>query len=42
MDKFLELITEETEFSANEMLKDTRNKKRGPAHPNHCPLLKMY
>ena len=28
VDKLLELIAEETEFSANEILKDTRSKKR--------------
>ena len=38
MDKFLELVAEEIEFSANEILKDTQNKKRRPARPTHCPL----
>ena len=41
MDKFLELVAEEIKFSANEILKDIENKKRRPAHPNHCPL-KLY
>ena len=41
MDKFLELVAEEIEFSANEILKDMQNKKRRPARPTHCPL-KMY
>ena len=30
MDKFLELVAEEIEFSANE--------KRRPARPTHCPI----
>ena len=38
MDKFLELVAEEIEFSANEILKDMSNKKRRPAGPTHCPL----
>ena len=38
MDKFLELVAEEIEFSANEILKDMQNKKRRPARPTHCPL----
>ena len=38
MDTFLELIAEEIEFSANEILKDMQNKKRRPARPTHCPL----
>ena len=38
MDKFLELVAEEIKFSANEILKDTQNKKRRPAGPTHCPL----
>ena len=41
MDKFLELVAEEIEFSANEILKDMQNKKRRPARPTHCPL-EMY
>ena len=41
MDKLLELVAEEIEFSANEILKDTQNKKRKPACPTHCPL-EMY
>ena len=35
MDKFLELVTEEIEFSANEILKDMQNKKRSSARPTH-------
>ena len=38
MDTFLELVAEEIEFSANEILKDMQNKKRRPARPTHCPL----
>ena len=38
MEKFLELVAEEIEFSANEILKDMQNKKRRPARPTHCPL----
>ena len=38
MDKFLELVAEEIEFSANEILKDMQNKKRIPARPTHCPV----
>ena len=38
MDKFLELVAEEIEFSANEILKDMPNKKRRPAGPTHFPL----
>ena len=38
MDKFLELVAEEIEFNANEILKDMQNKKRIPAHPTHCPV----
>ena len=38
MDKFLELVAKEIEFSTNEILKDMQNKKRRPAHPTHCPL----
>ena len=38
MDKSLELVTGEIEFSANEILKDMQNKKRRPACPTHCPL----
>ena len=38
MEKFLELVAEETEFSANEVLKDMQNKKRRPARPTHYPL----
>ena len=38
MDKFLELVAEEIEFSANEILKDMQNKKKGPARPTHCSL----
>ena len=38
MDKFLELVAEEIEFSANEILKDMQNKKRRPARPTHYPL----
>ena len=38
MDTFLELVAEEIEFSANEILKDTQNKKRRAARPTHCPL----
>ena len=38
MDKFLELVAEEIEFSANEILKDTQNKKRRAARPTNCPL----
>ena len=38
MDKFLELVAEEIEFSANEILKDMQNKKRRPARLTHCPL----
>ena len=41
MDKFLELVAEEIEFSANEILKDMQNKKRRPARLTHCPL-EMY
>ena len=41
MGKFLELVAEEIEFSANEILKDMQNKKRGPDRPTHCSL-KMY
>ena len=41
MDKFLELVAEEIEFSANEILKDMQNKKRRPARPTHYPL-EMY
>ena len=41
MDKFLELIAEKIEFSANEILKDLRNKKRRPARSTHCPF-EMY
>ena len=37
MDKFSELVAEETEFSANE-----QNNKRRPVHHNHCSLLEMY
>ena len=37
MDKFLELVAEEIEFSANEILKDMQNKKRRPARPTHYP-----
>ena len=33
MDKFLELVAEEIEFSANEILKDIQNQKRRPARP---------
>ena len=35
MEKFLELVAEETEFSANEIFKDMQNKKRRPARPTH-------
>ena len=38
MDKFLELVAEEIEFNANEILKDMQNKKRIPARPTHCPV----
>ena len=38
MEKFLELVAEETKFSANEILKDTWEKKKRPARPNHCQL----
>ena len=38
MDKFLELVAEEIEFSANEILKDMQNKKKGTARPTHCSL----
>ena len=38
MDKFLELVAEKIEFSANEILKDMQNKKRRPARPTHYPL----
>ena len=38
MDKFLELVAEETEFNANEFLKDVQNKEKRPAHPTNCPL----
>ena len=38
MEKFLELVAEEIEFSANDILKDIQNKKRRPARPTHCPL----
>ena len=38
MDKFLELVPEKIEFSANEILKDMQNKKRRPARLTHCPL----
>ena len=38
MDKFLELVAEEIEFSTNEILKDMQNKKRRPARPTHFPL----
>ena len=37
MDKSLELVTGEIEFSANEILKDMQNKKRRPARPTHYP-----
>ena len=37
MEKFLELVAEETEFSANEIFKDMQNKKRRPARPTHYP-----
>ena len=35
MDKFLELVAEEIKFSANEILKNMKNKKRRPARPTH-------
>ena len=38
MEKFLELVAEEIEFSANKILKDMQNKKRRPACPTHYPL----
>ena len=38
MDKSLELVAEEIEFSTNEILKDMQNKKRRPARPTHFPL----
>ena len=38
MDKFLDLVAEEIESSANEILKDMQNKKRRPVLPTHCPL----
>ena len=39
MDKFLELVAEEIEFNANEILKDVQKKKRKrPARPTNCPL----
>ena len=38
MDKFLELVAEEIEFSADEILKDIQNEKKGPARPTHCSL----
>ena len=41
IDKFLELVAEEIEFSTNEILKDMQNKNRRPARPTHC-LLEMY
>ena len=41
MDKFLEFIAEKIEFSANEILKDLRNKKRRSARSTHCPF-EMY
>ena len=34
MNKFLELVAEEIESSANETLKDIQNKKRRPARPS--------
>ena len=36
--KILELVVEEIEFSANEILKDMQNKKKGPARPTLCSL----
>ena len=38
MDKFLELVAVEIEFSVSEILKDMQNKKRRPSRPTHCPL----
>ena len=38
MDDFLELVAEEIEFPANEILRDMQNKKRRPARPIHYPL----
>ena len=35
MDKFLELVAKEIEFSTNEILKDMQNKKRRPTRPTH-------
>ena len=38
MEKFLELVAEEIEFSGNEILKDMQNKRRRAAGPTHCQL----
>ena len=36
MDKFLEMVAVEIEFSADEILKDIENSKRRPARPTDC------